>query len=142
MTREACYTALFTLLSTLQGAPFPLISRKLQTLEDVAGVQLPALFLTVDRQTVAVKPGVPPRRTLRANVFVYVASPDPSVASGTLINPLIDLVETTLAPLPSLPQQTLGGVVQHAWIEGAIEVYEAIKTQRAAALIPITMLMP
>jgi hypothetical protein len=142
MTREECYGALFALLSSLQGAPFRLISRKLQPLDDVAGVQMPALFLTVDRQMVVVRPGLPPRRTLRASVFLYVSSPDPNVASGTLINPLIDLVETTLAPFPSLPQQTLGGVVQHAWIEGTIDVYEAVKTQRAAALIPITMLMP
>ncbi len=142
MSREAAYTALFALLQTLQGAPFQLIDRKLQLLEAINSPQMPALFMTVNKQTVATRPGVPPRRTLRANVFIMVESADANIASGIVLNNLIDQVEAALAPTLFQPQQTLGGIVAHAWIEGTIDIYEAIKTQRAAALIPVTMLMP
>ena len=141
MSRETAYVALFAKLQTLSGS-FALISRRLQLLEAVDKPKLPALFMTVGKQTVVPRPGVPPRRTLGAEVFIYAASPDDKVASGILLNTLIDTVEACLAPLPYQVQQTLGGVVAHAWIEGAIDVYEAVKTQRAAALIPVTMLMP
>ena len=142
MTRETAFVALFGLLSTLKGGAFKLVDRKLQPLEAVNDVDLPALFLTVGNQQVKAQPGFPARRTLGARVFVYVASNDAAVSSGIALNNLIDAVETALLPRPTAVQQTLGGVVSHAWIEGTINVYEAIKTQRAAAAIPVNILLP
>jgi hypothetical protein len=142
MSREAAYVALFAKLQTLSGT-FKLIDRRLRTLEELPQPNFPALFMTVAPQKVVAKPGVPPRVTLGASIFIFVSG-NATAASGIVLNNLIDLVTTTLAPSPSpfTPQQTLGGLVAHAWIEGTIDVFEAIKTQRAAALIPITMLMP
>jgi len=142
-TREQVYTALFNHLTPLLGAGFNSVGRKLRFLEDMKPPEMPALIVAVGNQKIAPKPGVPPRRTYSARVFVYAAAPEASVASGIELNGLIDLVEAALAPANVLqPLQTLGGVVAHAWVEGTIEIYEAIKTQRAAALIPITMLVP
>lgn len=141
MSRETAFVALFTKLQTLSGS-FNTIDRKLQLLESIAPPLLPALFVTVGKQTVAVRAGVPPRRTLHAELFIYVSSADAKVASGIQLNTLIDAVEACLAPPAYQAQQTLGGAVAHAWVEGTIDVYEAVKTQRAAALIPVTMLMP
>ena len=140
MSRESAFTALFTKLQGVAGVVT--VSRKLDLLENVPPPNMPALYVTLGNQTVVTKVGFPPKRTLRANVFLYVAAADASVASGALLNPLLDAIEAALAPAAPQVQQTLGGAVAHAWIEGTIDVYEAVKTQRAAALIPITMLIP
>jgi hypothetical protein len=144
MTREAAYVALFGLLQTLKGAgKFATVDRRLRTLDDMQVPELPALFMTVGNQTRRVRAGLPPRRTLGADIYVYAASPDAKLASATILNPLLDLVENALEPQGVFqPQQTLGGLVAHAWIEGTILTFEAIKTARAAALIPVTILLP
>lgn len=142
MSREAAYVALFTRLQTLSGT-FKVIDRRLRTLDDMKPPELPALFVSVGPQKVQPNSGVPARRTLTAHALIYVAASDASVASGIQMNNLIDLVEAALAPSNVLaPNQTLGGVVAHAWIEGTIDVFEAVQTQRAACVIPIHMLIP
>jgi hypothetical protein len=141
--REASYAALFGALSAMQtGGTVALASRKLLLLKEVNNPQLPALFMQVDRQTSVQKPGTPAKRTLHALVYLYAANPDPNSPASTQLNGLIDATEAVLAPPPGQQVQTLGGVVAHAWIEGAIEVYEAPKGQRAAAVVPVAMLMP
>ena len=140
MSREAAYVALFAQLQTVAG--ITTFGRRVRLLEDIKPPEFPCLFMTVGTQTVVPKPGVPPKRTLGARIFIYTAAPDATVASAIQLNALVDAVEAALKPLGMQPQQTLAGAVAHAWIEGKIEIYEAIKTQRAAALIPITMLMP
>lgn len=142
-TREDCYGGLFAALAALQaGGTVAKADRKLQVLGDVNVSDLPALFLQVDRQTIDQRSGTPPRRRLHALVYLYAANPDPATAASVQLNGLIDAVEAALQPPPFAQVQTLGGVVAHAWIEGVIEVYEAPKGQRAAAVVPVAMLMP
>lgn len=141
-TREQAYTALFGLLSPLQGVSFNTVSRKLRFLDDLMSPEFPALTVAVGSQKVMPRAGVPSKRTYSARVFIYVEAADATVPSGIQLNNLIDVVDEALAPNPFTSVQTLGGAVAHAWIEGTIEIFEAIKTQRAAAVIPVTMLLP
>jgi hypothetical protein len=142
MMRETAYGALFNVLLTLKGGAFTTVDRKLRMLEEVNPPEFPALFMRVGNQKQVARPGFPPKRTLGALIIVYALSNDAKVSSGPALNGLIDAVEAVLAPPPIQVQQTLGGIVSHAWIEGTIEVWEAIKTQRAAAMIPVNILLP
>jgi hypothetical protein len=142
MIREAAFTALFGLIQAMKPATFVTVSRRLRLLEEMDSTELPAAFLQLGSQTVTPRASTPPKRILRAHLLIYVAAPDDTQPSGPALNNLIDAVEAALAPLPYLDAQTLGGAVTHAWIEGTIETYEAVKKQQAAALIPITMLLP
>ena len=142
MTREDCYAALFACLAGLvQSGTVRMASRRLQNLNDLGPAQMPALFLTVGDQLVQPKHGMPPRRRLTAYCYLYAYNPDAAAAAGIQLNALIDAVEQALAPGPG-QAQTLGGVVEHCWIEGDCPVHEAPKGQKAAALIPIHMMMP
>jgi len=138
MSREAAYAALFAQLATV---PVKTSSRRLRLLEEIGPAELPALFMTVDRQHVEPRPrGLPPKHTLGALVYLYAANPDPHQPAGSLLNDLIDAVEAALTPVSG--PETLGGIVAHCWIEGAVVVFEAPKGQRAAAIVPIHMLVP
>ena len=142
MSREAAYGALFLQLQALVAAgTVRLADSRLRALDGVNGAELPALFLTVGDQQVQARHGLPPKRRLTADLYLYAANPDPHGAAGIALNGLIDAVESVLAPVPGLTQ-TLGGAVEHCWIEGVIAVYEAPKGQRAAALVPVHLMLP
>jgi hypothetical protein len=140
MSRETAYGALFQWLAGLVPGTLVLAERRLRGLNDMNAAELPCLFMTVGDQTVAARHGLPGKRRLGASVYLYAASPDPHDAAGIQLNGLIDAVEACLAPVPGLTQ-TLGGAVEHCWIEGTIAVFEAPKAQRAAALVPVHMMM-
>ncbi len=141
-TREACYVALFNQLAAGLGSTLVTIDRKLKSLDELSPAQLPALYMVVADQTVTQKHGTPPRRVLEADIYLYAANPDPHVTADTVLNGLIDATQNCLAPAPGFAVQTLGRVVEHCWIAGKIAVYAAPKGQRAAALVPVQMMMP
>ena len=86
-------------------------------------------------------PGLNTVWTLDVDVFIYVnTQDDKTVAPGTLINPLLDAVTAALAPDDiSKNKCTLGGLVQHAWIEGRIETDEGLLGDQGVAVIPIAV---
>ncbi len=137
MTREDAYGALFTLLQTV---PVKTRGRRLELLEEMDAPQLPALFMTVGNQNIRDVEGAGPIRTLTAHVFVYARNSDRHTPAGIQLNGLLDAIEAALAP--TWGAQTLGGEVQHAWIEGEIEVFELPQGEKAAAIVPIKILMP
>lgn len=147
IARDSYYQALFALLQGLKSqGVVKVCDRRLRFLDEMSASELPALFMAVDHQQTAQRRGLPPRRTLGAKIFLYAANPDHHTPAGVQLNGLIDAVEQALAPnAPDLVGdnvQTLGGLVCHAWIEGAIEVFEGPQGQKAAAILGVQMLCP
>jgi hypothetical protein len=141
--REDIYEALFAKFLALKNAPFAVVSRKLRPLEDLSAAEFPALFLTLGKQQFAEKSGLPAKRTYNASLIIFVASPNDAIPSGIQLNNLLDVAEAALITGNMFqPQQTLGGLVEHAWFAGTVDVYEAVKAQRAAAIASISMLIP
>jgi hypothetical protein len=64
---------------------------------------------------------------LSAEAYIYVHEEDPTKPPSSQLNTMIDRFRAKLAPdHPDICEyQTLGGLVEHCWIEGTIEVYEA-----------------
>jgi hypothetical protein len=63
---------------------------------------------------------------------------DPQAAPSTILNPLMDAVQNALAPDdPKLERCTLGGLVEHCWIEGRVETDEGALGDQAVAIVPI-----
>lgn len=143
MNREACYTALFALFQTLEKAGVVKVcDRRARLLDEMEPTSLPALFMTVANQKVEQAEGAPIKRTLAATVYLYAANNDRHTSAGIVLNNLLDAVEQALKPSPGDPAQNLGGAVRHAWIEGTVEVFEGPQGERAAAILPINMLVP
>jgi hypothetical protein len=86
--------------------------------------------------------GLPPRRQLSVELYLYAASGDPHIAPSSLLNPLLDAVETALAPDPGSDTQTLGGLAEHCWIGGRIETDEGALGDQAVAILPVEILLP
>jgi hypothetical protein len=144
--REEIYQALFSLLQQVTGAPT--CSRHLLHWSDVAPAAQPALYLTTVGEGFERIHGLPPKRVLRARVWLYTcSSPNLATPPSTQINELLDAIEAALAPTEPSPDglgmvQTLGGLVYHCWIEGNIETDEGYLGSQGVCVIPISILVP
>lgn len=139
INREAIYSVLFVLLQNC--APFKTASRRLVHWTDVDGTQQPALFLAQGAQISTQETRQPTKWLLKAEIYVY-ARTDGGAAPGPLLNQLLDAIEAALAPsFPNVnPVQTLGGLVDKVWIDGAIETDEGTLGDQAVAIIPVSIL--
>lgn len=140
MNREAIYSALFAKVGAAAG--FATASRRLRHWSDVGPAEQPALFQVQKSETARRDTGLPPKWTLALDLFVYVHAPDDATAATTVMNPLIDAIETALAPDPITNVQSLGGLVAHCWIAGKVETDEGVLGGQAVAIVPIEILVP
>jgi hypothetical protein len=61
-----------------------------------------------------------------------------------VLNPLLDAIAAALAPTGAdlvAGAQTLGGLVKHCWISGAIETDEGALGGQAVAIVPVEILV-
>ena len=141
-TREAIYSALFTLVSG--SASFVTASRRLRMWDQVSQAEKPALFMSQRREIATRQPGgLGTIWELHVDLVVYVqTNPDIATAPATLLNPLIDAIQNALVPTGadrSQNRQTLGGIVQYARIEGDIQLDEGVLGDQGVAVIPVVI---
>ena len=136
MNREAIYAALFAKLGNLPG--IVTASRRLRHWDDVPQAEQPALFMAQRYESASGEPGLNRVWVLSVDVYLYARTGGNDPPS-TVLNPLIDAVEAAMATEPISNKQTLGGLVQHAWIDGQIETDEGLLGDQGVVIIPITM---
>ncbi len=146
-TREPIYTALWNLVTLdagVQGA-FVTMSRYTRHFEDVPAEAMPALFLLQKGESwIRRGRGIPAIRTLRAHFLCYTntSAPQQNLPS-TAINTLMDRLDDVLEH-PGNPEnvQTLGGLVNHVYLEGEVDMAEGLLQPKSIVVVPITMLIP
>ena len=145
--REPIYVALWNLFLTHQNlvGQFVTTSRYLRSFDDVPAEQMPALFMTEAGEQWA-KPGkgIPAKRTLAPHLVMYTSTSQPNaVLPATLINALMDTVDEVIEN-PGNPSntQTLGGLVEHVYLEGEVQIFEGYLQDKSIVLIPLTILLP
>jgi len=135
-SREAIYAALFAKFSSIAG--FTTISRRLQHWSDTPLSMQPALFMAQRGETVATVPGLNQVWSLSVDLYLYAnTGADKSASPGSILNPLLDAVVAALAPDKITNKCTLGGIVEHAWIEGRIETDEGVLGDQGVAIVPL-----
>lgn len=149
MIRENIYSAVFAYWSglTIGGNPaFKTATRKLTVWENVAAEDQPALLQLQKSETVNKPKGLPARWVLSVELYLYVhtgASNDNSLIASQILNPLLDAVEAAITIDDVMNSAcTLGGIVSHCYIDGAVEVFEGNLGDQAACIIPITVVVP
>lgn len=144
--RETIYAAVLTKLQAGLSGSFKTVSRRLKPWSELAPEEQPAIFQVQKVENVQVpKRGLPPIYTLHIDLEVYAynqaSNEDPTAAASSVINPLLDEIETFFAPDPVTHVQTLGiDGVSHCWIEGNIEIYEGDLNAQIMAVVPVSIL--
>ena len=144
MDSEAIYQALFDLLKN-KVAGLKITSRRLRHFNHVPSEQRPAMFVVQGNQTQQAIKGLHAKIELDAEVYLYLFEEDPDKPVSTKLNQYLDQVREALkSPNPEICEyQTLGGLVEHCWIDGVIECFEAVENMldnQAIAIIPVRIL--
>jgi len=146
VAREQIYSALFALL---QGAAnFKAVGRVWVPSNKLDPPQLPALFMVENNEhAMQTAPGRPAKWLLDVDVVIYARNEGESQAPGaesyipeTGLNNLLDAAESALAPAAATNVQSLGGLVQHCWIEGKIEKAAALQGATSMAVVAVRVL--
>lgn len=148
--REAIYSALASLVfdDPRIQAIFVQTGRYLYHHAQIPGgsSQTPALFLNQfpGESHVRMGKGIPDKRTIRCQFIAnfYTAGP-PTPLPATALNAALDVIDD-VCNQPGNPGnvQTLGGLVEHVYLEGEIGIFEGLLQEYSIATIPITILIP
>lgn len=144
-TREPIYAALWALIVAAPGIAgvFRDMGRLLRHIEDVSADEMPAIYLLQQGESwERVGKGIPPKRTLNASIVVYVATTKgDGTLPATLLNTAMDAIDTLFNDGTRV--QTLGGLVEHAYIaEGEVRYYEGLLQDKSPLTIPVRILIP
>lgn len=144
-TRNAIFTALFNLLlqtTPPAGKQWKTFNQALRQWDQVDSTDQPALFLHRGPQTTSQKASYGVAKwQLRATVWMYFRVDGLNTSStypDQLTDQLIDSLEQVMQPTPPDMQQTLGGLVEHAWIDGTI-VWDTFTDGQAILVAPISI---
>lgn len=138
MIREPVHAALFAKLEAI--ADFKTASRRFKHWTDVNPPDHPALFLTSRTEVATQKPVIgTPVWDIAFDVALYVhTGGDVAVAPASLLNTLLDAIEKAMRPDDlAKNKNTLGGLVEHCWIEGQIQTDEGVLGDQGVAIVPI-----
>lgn len=119
-------------------------SRRLKTWDQVGQEDQPALFFAETGEDWQQLKGLPVKRTMSVEVYLYVfTGADSSLAPSQVLNPILDALEAAIGP-DACGYQTLGGLVSHAWIDGKVSIAEGAQGQgmQAIAMLPVSILVP
>ena len=151
-TRESVYVALANLVfnSPTISAGFKTTGRFLYQNQNLPGgvSDMPAIMLVQHPGETQQRMGrgMEPKRTLRCAFVMYFASGAPgdtTILPATLCNNGLDAIDDAIN-LPTNPDnvQTLGGLVEHVYIEGSILIGEGLLQDVSIVSVPITILLP
>lgn len=171
ITREQIMNALLARIQLICGANFATYSRRFQTYVDLVSMistssadlpAFPALYLYdgigfgeggKDHWDRSSKIGAPSIRTLNRTIVYYAIKPggftpsgaDVTQAGAIQLNPLIEVVESAFVVDDfTRNMMTLGGLVQHCWIEGDGEMIpgDIDPTGLMMQTLPVRILIP
>lgn len=155
VAREAVYTALLTQLQTA-GVTFKTYTRRWKSVWDdpvqrVADLPMLVQWEGDEEVGYAGNRGIGPIRFWIVKLELYAKIPDgstPGVPDSTtggsqVLNPLLDAVETALAPDHD-GYQTLGGLVTDCRIEGTVikVLGDEDPSGQCGAIVPLKILLP
>ncbi len=151
LDREAIWKALFEWLHSQLGGKFQTMGRKHHLAPDLVTADQPALFQVATKEIHIPQklPGMPPKIVLKGILIVYVFDDSPeedigqeTVLPETAINNLLLSIDAAFVPDNAATGKfTLGGKVEHCWIEGDTDIDPGIFGPQAAAVIPVNILV-
>lgn len=137
MNRELIFTTLFARLQAING--IVTTSRRWKPVKDVSPVDQPALFLVPIRESVDGPIGMPRVFTIDADILIYAhTNGNKAIPASSILNPLIDAVAAAFVPDNQMTNRmTLGGLVEHCWLEGQIETDEGYFGDQGVVVLPV-----
>lgn len=146
ITREAIMSSLFTLIKgmAVMGIKFT-FSRRFYMWDKVAGASMPMVMLTKGKENYPSRAaiGLPAKRTFSMELNIYFDyGKNQQEIPDIYVNNIMDAVDTVLAPPAGQTVQTLGGLVDHCYIEGDALLVPGDLDGIGHLLIPLKAVLP
>jgi hypothetical protein len=144
MNRESVQAALFAHLAGNEAglSDIKTMSRRLKAPQEVGAGNCPALFQIYKGETVEWSGRQPLKRVMHLDLVLYAHSGDKSFPTSSLLNPLLDALETAFGADDPDCTLTLGGLARRVSINGRIETDEGLLGEYAYAIVPVEILIP
>jgi hypothetical protein len=148
---EALWAALFVYLQTTLGGTFTSIGRRLIEPPQLVTAQQPALFqIQLSQKHTPMPRGFPTKLQLSGLLVIYAPVGagldnigEETLLCETVLNGLLVAIDAALLPDNlATGKFTLGGLVEHCWIEGVTTVDPGILSNQGKAMVPIHILAP
>ena len=145
--REPIYQALFDLVTNNPGVAgmFTAKGRLLPHEASVPDALCPALYtFQLPERWVNKGKGIPPIRTLYVAFVAYFSTGQSNAQlPATMVNAAADAIDAAITQ-PGNPQntQTLGGLVEHVYIEPEVKPYEGLLQEKSILVAVVGMLIP
>ncbi len=137
MEREPIYQAIYDAMAATRPTT---VSRKLKHWNDVPASQQPAVLMHEQYEEAIQGKGLPVQWKGYVEIYLYTnTGGDADAIPAIEMNIWLDKIEAVFRPLAGRVN-TLGGVVQHCWIEGQIQRFEAILDNQSVAIVPLYFL--
>ena len=151
MSREAIFSALFARAQAItwtdpvsgQTNGWVYTNRRIVTPDQVGSDQQPALFQAEADEQFSQTTKMPTKRILSGSWLIYLKAYDAPQPTGPLINAVMDGVEQVLQADDLVNDVcTLGGLVNHVWIDGMVFKDTGDLDGQAMLIVPIRILVP
>ena len=148
MNREAIFTALLNQLqnNATLSANIKTFGRRLKLWNALQDYQKPALYIVQTGSKYAYQgENLPALVTLQCKLLIYTyCDQEDTTIPATLMNTLLDAIDTALTPDPVTGKQTLGNTVTHCRIEGenleddgALD-FDGVQIRNVSIFLPVT----
>jgi hypothetical protein len=121
-------------------------ARRLKLWSDVPATSRPACFLFEGSQeTYSWSESAVPKRVIEVRLFIYLNAKDPSVAGASLINGIMDAVDSAFSLSGGdavLGRNTLGGAVYNCRVDGKVLKDPGDLDGDALLIVPIKLVLP
>lgn len=146
--RELIWSTLYAVVKQALGSAVVTCGRRHIIPPALTPEQQPACFVLQGPEKTVPKPQS--KKTLQGFLVFYINNDQTDQAAGqetqlsaTVLNSLLALIDSALQPDNVRTQFfTLGGLVQHCWIEGTTHVEVDLFGSQGYAAVPINMLVP
>lgn len=140
---EPIAVALFERLNALvTSGDLKMASRQLQHVAEVDIALMPCAFQHQLKLPLSdVMKGVRIQRASFMLDWYFYAPASQSAPGSTILNTLVDKALAQLAPPMYDGKQTLGGLVEDCYVEGAIEYFEGVLQDRAVVILPVKIVV-
>jgi hypothetical protein len=131
------------LAKIVAGGYFAATGRRLKIWTEVA-IQ-PACFLYEHGEMRTHQSSNLPKDGLNVDIYVYVKTGDPNAVPATLLDNALDAIDAALAPTGAdkiRNRQTLGGLVEHCFVDGRVVKDPGDLDGQGVAVVPIVILVP
>lgn len=142
-SRETIMSTLFTKFQAAMPVTWKTVTRRLKLFSDVPPSEQPYLCMAEHDEEYGKRAiGQPPILILPVTFVMYLHTVDSKTPLAPTLNGIMDALDTFFLPDNFSGRYTIGGLVEHCWIEGKVFKDPGDIDDQGMITVPVRILVP